>query len=430
MVLAGLLAAAVAVVVTWTLVPRTYTVRASLLYEPLEPAPPSLKELLGEEMALPMLQAGDPGATILQVLTSRTFAAAMVEQFNLCERFRARTLSEAARELSRRLDVRIQQGGLIEVQLRLWGSPRGIFSRGEDPEATRLVADIVCAMLDKLRAHMQSTHYQRSKRRRAFLEQQVADAKEQLHRAVKERTAFEERSGLVLPSEQFKSTIGVVGQLDEQLALLQPQLEGLRRSIQLARKQERPATEVVPTDTPVIQELKKQLITLQNEWVRLEEVEGRKEEHPDVVRVRTMVEATERQLANELNQQVGSIEVELIVQQARYQALKAQREHLRSPLAGAPQRNATYEELQRRVTLAAESYAQLYGQYVQARVEEESEAEVFEVLDEPLPPEEKSGPSTAINALLAFFLASLAGILWTSHLAKTQKRSSPPSLEV
>jgi len=427
--LLALAAGVIAVLVTWTLVPRTYKAGASLLYEAAPtPSVAGLAGFLGEEgLGLPEAIPSDPGATMSQILTSRTFAVDMVQQFGLQRRFRTRTLTDAVLEFQKRLEVNVDKGGLLALDLTLPGDPRGILSRGEDSATADLVSNIVSTMVDKLASYLRSTHYQRSRQRRAFLEEQLADTKAELRRAVEERVAFEEHSGIVSPTAQLQSVIDTLGQLDQKIALSEPTIEGLRKSVQLARRHQRPAAEIVPTESPVVQNLKTQLVSLEREYIRMREVEGMTEAHPDVAQAKRMIQATEKQLADELQEEVGSIEVSLIVEESKDAALRAERDRLQSQLRGAPQSGATHEELQRRVDLGAQTYASLYAEYVKARTEEESEAEVFNVLDPPIPPEKKSGPSTMLNALVAFFLGGFLALLWAVRLSTRRPAAPPPT---
>jgi uncharacterized protein involved in exopolysaccharide biosynthesis len=77
---------------------------------------------------------------------------------------------------------------------------------------------------------------------------------------------------------------------------------------------------------------------------------------------------------------------------------------------GSPELRFQHERLQRQVTIKQEVFTTLRRSYEEARIEEVNDTPVITVIDQAVPPEEKSSPKRKLNVILAFFLGGVLGV--------------------
>ncbi len=77
---------------------------------------------------------------------------------------------------------------------------------------------------------------------------------------------------------------------------------------------------------------------------------------------------------------------------------------------GSPELTFEYERLQRQVTIKQEVFTELRRSYEEARIQEVNDTPVITVIDQAVPPQEKSSPQRKLNVVLAFLFGGLLGV--------------------
>ena len=78
---------------------------------------------------------------------------------------------------------------------------------------------------------------------------------------------------------------------------------------------------------------------------------------------------------------------------------------------GSPELEVEYERLQRQVRIKEQVFTTLRQQYEEARIQEVNDTPVITVIDEAVPPDEKSSPKHLLNITLAFVLGGILAVL-------------------
>ncbi len=162
---------------------------------------------------------------------------------------------------------------------------------------------------------------------------------------------FQEKYGVVLPEEQFTSTVKAYAEIAAQKLILQTQLNGLKLNID--------------KNSPVVMNLERQIQTLDNKL-------------------------------NELNSKTN---------------LKDKKD-LFVTLGNAPELIDKYITLYRDVTIQSKLLELTYPLYQQAKMDELSQAPPFIVIDKPFIPEYKAKPKRAIIMATGFALSLILSVFF------------------
>jgi uncharacterized protein involved in exopolysaccharide biosynthesis len=76
----------------------------------------------------------------------------------------------------------------------------------------------------------------------------------------------------------------------------------------------------------------------------------------------------------------------------------------------SPELRFQHDRLQRQVTIKQEVFTTLRRSYEEARIQEVNDTPVITVIDQAVPPQERSSPKRKLNVILAFFLGGVLGV--------------------
>ena len=176
---------------------------------------------------------------------------------------------------------------------------------------------------------------------------------------------------------------------------------------------------------PFIQGLKADLASLQRERQSLSERRG--ELHPDMIKLNTAIETSERRLNEEMAKVVSGIENEYRTAAAKEQSLAAALEGQKREVLNLSQKSIGYSELQR----DAASTEQMFQTVLQRAKEAELQGELLstnaKILDQAEVPRGAVWPRRPLNLMLALFGGSLLGAVLAFGMEYVNPRLTDPA---
>jgi tyrosine-protein kinase Etk/Wzc len=212
-----LVAGVVAIVVSLLLTP-IYTAKTTLIPPQSNSggaAAAALASLGGLAGLAGVSASGSSAETYISMLNSRSARDAMIDQFNLLERYEVDLRADAYKILESNVSVTSDpKSGLVTLEVK-----------DEDPE---FAAQLANAYYETLRVLLNRVAVTEAQQRRVFFEDQFAKTKEELSAAEVKLKETSERTGLVELQAQAEVSIEAVAQLRAQIAQREVQLSALR----------------------------------------------------------------------------------------------------------------------------------------------------------------------------------------------------------
>jgi polysaccharide biosynthesis transport protein len=286
---------------------------------------------------------------------------------------------------------------------------------GRDPESVARVANELAGLYVQENTRIRE---RQSSKTAEFLRAQLAEAKRELDEYERRVNQFRLSHIGELP-QQVQLNLSSLERLNTQLRLNgENQLRALDRRERLERQQAEtaaapPAVTVSP-DQDRLAKLRQQLDDLQGRFT---------DAYPDVVRVRTEIDALTRQLSQRAaNSSVGGsgerkrLEQSIAAVDSELQSLADEEQILRQAIASyeqrvenIPKRQQEFDELSRDYDTTRERYQTLLKRYEEAQLADSLEqgraVEQFRILDAALPPREPVAPNRLQLLVLGFGLA-------------------------
>lgn len=368
-------AAAVGAALVLLVVPESYRARATLL-PPRNDEAPGLAAMLSTA-GTPMLGFGSSNVSseiFVEILRSRSMADAVIDSLGLVAEYGFTRLgTEAARDAARRrLQSRTSVGNTIngvvsiEVEHRTGLFPR--FRPGLRRRTAERAAGIANAYVRELDRVNVAKNTSGARSARLYLEEQLAQARDEQARMARELVGFQSRHGAIELEEQTRLTLEAAGRIEGQIQEKRVELELVRR-----------------TDS---------------------------DQSPRVRALRAAVDA----LARERDQLLGARDA--AGDRAGGRAADATPEGRESadrsgmiPARELPELLLRYTELLRELKAKELLIEMLTQRFYEARLDESRLTPVVEVLDDAIPPVAKSAPKRTMLVLLAAILGSMAGML-------------------
>jgi len=226
--------------------PPTFTARTMLLPpQQGQNASAALGASLGALAAATGVVAGikAPDELYVGLLKTDTVANALVERFKLRDRYDEETLIGTRRELARKSRIASdRKSSLISVEV--------------DDTDPAFAAQLANAYPEELRKLLDRLAITDAQQRRAFFEQQMARAKDDLAKAELAVRRGQESGGLVSVDAQTQAMIGAAAQIRGQIVARQVQLQALRP--------------YAGPQNPELQRLTSELASLQSQLNRME----------------------------------------------------------------------------------------------------------------------------------------------------------------
>jgi tyrosine-protein kinase Etk/Wzc len=338
------LAAALGAGIVSLLLPVRYTATATVL--PPQQSPSLAAAMIGQLGALgPMaamaqkdLGLKNPNDLYVGMLRSRTVEDALIQRFDLLRVYRDRKMSDAREDLEKASSIVLGKEGFVAISV-------------EDKDRQR-APQIANAYVDQLRQLTQTLAVSEAGQRRAFFEQQLEMAKNNLADAEQALKQTEQKTGLIQLDGQAKAIIESVVKLRATVAAKEVELHARRLS----------STE----QNPDLQMAEQQLSGMRAQLALMEKQSG----------------------------DPGDVEIPASA----------------VPSGNVPEAGLQYVRKLREVKYAETMFELLAKQYEAARLDEAKTAAVIQVLDPAIEPDRKSSPHraliVAVAALLGFFASA------------------------
>ena len=205
---------------TSTLLPKMYKSTATII----APKEGSSSSLLGGIAVASGLLQQVPGSSLpsltpnrdllVSVLRSRTVARAVVARFGLQDRYRARYMEDAVKNLEELAVVSVSKEGVIAIAVE-----------DRDPVVAAEMANFFVEQLDRLVAKFSSGE---AGHQRGFLTEQLARARAGLDTAEEDLRRFQERNRAIVLQEQTRGAIEAAARLKGEIMAAEVQFQVMR----------------------------------------------------------------------------------------------------------------------------------------------------------------------------------------------------------
>lgn len=309
-----------------------------------------------------------------------------------------------------------------------------IAAYGKTPEeAQRIsqgVADNFLALMTKLNKEDNSSVLK-------FLDERIKIAKEEMETAENKLQAYQQEHKIYAPDEQAKAIIANLNNYDTTIAQLQAQSEG--DSAKLAgvtsqlEQQNASLLEYNVSDNTNIGNIRESIVNKRVELVGLQQQFT--DEHPDVIKAKEELNSLERSLSDEIAKAVNSqsvtlspvqasllkdkisTEVQISVNNASLEALKAKQAEAQENIATLSADSVEYMRLERNAKITGQVYTSLVQNYEQTRIQEAKDSMDIQIIDAAdLPKEDMPAkPNKKIIVAIGFVLGIMISFGYTLY---------------
>lgn len=324
------------------LLPNKYTATAIIL--PPQQQSSVASQLLGQLGSLAGIATGSsssllrpPGDTYVGILKSHSIAEAIVKQYDLQQVYKSELLDTACTRLTASTQLTASMDALIKIAVT-----------DLDPQRAANLANAYVEQLRQINGRMALTE---SSRRRLFFEQQLARESEELAHAEADMKQVQQRTGLIQNDSQARVLMESIGSLQAQIVLRETALSGLAA--------------------------------------------GATEQNPEVVRLRSELDALRQELARRQETSGGG-------------GTKGSLDPM-LPLGKVPEASLEYLRGLRSLKYHETLYELLAKQFEIAKLDEARDAPIIQVVDKAVPPQRKSSPHRALIVLMGMILSGMFG---------------------
>ena len=298
-----------------------------------------------------------------------------------------------------------------------------IAAYGKTPEEAQMisqsVADNFLALMTKLNKEDNSSVLK-------FLDERIKIAKEEMETAENKLQAYQQEHKIYAPDEQAKAIITNLNTYDTTIAQLQAQSEG--DSAKLAgvtsqlEQQNASLLEYNVSDNTNIGNIREAIVNKRVELVGLQQQFT--DEHPDVIKAKEELNSLEKSLSDEIVKAVNSqsvtlspvqasllkdkisTEVQISVNNASLEALKAKQAEAQENIATLSADSVEYMRLERNAKITGQVYTSLVQNYEQTRIQEAKDSMDIQIIDAAdLPKEDMPAkPNKKLIVVIGFVL--------------------------
>lgn len=309
-----------------------------------------------------------------------------------------------------------------------------IAAYGKTPEEAQMisqgVADNFLALMTKLNKEDNSTTLK-------FLDERIKIAKEEMETAENKLAAYQQEHKIYAPDEQAKAIIANLNNYDTTIAQLQAQSEG--DSAKLAgvtsqlEQQNASLLEYNVSDNTNIGNIRESIVNKRVELVGLQQQFT--DEHPDVIKAKEELNSLERSLSDEIAKAVNSqsvtlspvqsnllkdkisTEVQISVNNASLEALKAKQAQAQESIATLSADSVEYMRLSREANITGQVYTSLVQNYEQTRIQEAKDSMDIQIIDAAdLPKEDMPAkPNKKLIVVVGFVLGIMISFGYTLY---------------
>lgn len=337
-------------VIASLLLPKMYTATARVL--PPSESGSSISSLLSQAggafagLAGGLISGKTTAELYRGILESRTVADALVERFNLKERYDKKYLADVYKELAKRADISVsRKDEIISVSIE-----------DRDPQLAADMANFYVEMLDKMN---RTVNINEGQRKRIFLEDRLKKVQEDLEKAETALKEFQETYKVVAIEEQAKVAIEGAARIKGEIIMSQTELEVLK---QFGTERQNEAIM-----------LKSRIDELQNQLERIEKGTRRKESSDPP--------------------QISGADTDFYI-----------------PFDELPALGMQLLRLMREAKIQEKVFELMTTQYELAKIEEAKDVNTIQVLDRAVAPDKKSSPKRSLIVVLSTFMAFFAAI--------------------
>lgn len=309
-----------------------------------------------------------------------------------------------------------------------------IAAYGKTPEEAQMisqgVADNFLALMTKLNKEDNSSVLK-------FLDERIKIAKEEMETAENKLQAYQQEHKIYAPDEQAKAIIANLNNYDTTIAQLQAQSEG--DSAKLAgvtsqlEQQNASLLEYNVSDNANIGNIRESIVNKRVELVGLQQQFT--DEHPDVIKAKEELNSLEKSLSDEIAKAVNSqsvtlspvqsnllkdkisTEVQISVNNASLEALKAKQAEAQENIATLSADSVEYMRLSREATITGQVYTSLVQNYEQTRIQEAKDSMDIQIIDAAdLPKEDMPAkPNKKLIVVIGFVLGIMISFGYTLY---------------
>lgn len=309
-----------------------------------------------------------------------------------------------------------------------------IAAYGKTPEEAQMisqsVADNFLALMTKLNKEDNSSVLK-------FLDERIKIAKEEMETAENKLAAYQQEHKIYAPDEQAKAIIANLNNYDTTIAQLQAQSEG--DSAKLAgvtgrlEQQNASLLEYNVSDNTNIGNIRESIVNKRVELVGLQQQFT--DEHPDVIKAKEELNSLEKSLSDEIAKAVNSqsvtlspvqsnllkdkisTEVQISVNNASLEALKAKQAEAQENIATLSADSVEYMRLERNAKITGQVYTSLVQNYEQTRIQEAKDSMDIQIIDAAdLPKEDMPAkPNKKIIVVIGFVLGIMISLGYTLY---------------
>lgn len=309
-----------------------------------------------------------------------------------------------------------------------------IAAYGKTPEEAQMisqgVADNFLALMTKLNKEDNSSVLK-------FLDERIKIAKEEMETAENKLQAYQQEHKIYAPDAQTKSIIDSLNTYDNSIAQLQAQSEG--NSAKLAgvtsqlEQQNASLLEYNVSDNANIGNIRESIVNKRVELVGLQQQFT--DEHPDVIKAKEELNSLEKSLSDEIAKAVNSqsvtlspvqssllkdkisTEVQISVNNASLEALKAKQAEAQENIATLSADSVEYMRLERNAKITGQVYTSLVQNYEQTRIQEAKDSMDIQIIDAAdLPKEDMPAkPNKKIIVAIGFVLGIMISFGYTLY---------------
>lgn len=309
-----------------------------------------------------------------------------------------------------------------------------IAAYGKTPEEAQMisqgVADNFLALMTKLNKEDNSITLK-------FLDKRIKIAKEEMETAENKLAAYQQEHKIYAPDEQAKAIIANLNNYDTTIAQLQAQSEG--DSAKLAgvtgqlEQQNASLLEYNVSDNTNIGNIRESIVNKRVELVGLQQQFT--DEHPDVIKAKEELNSLEKSLSDEIAKAVNSqsvtlspvqsnllkdkisTEVQISVNNASLEALKAKQAEAQESIATLSADSVEYMRLERNAKITGQVYTSLVQNYEQTRIQEAKDSMDIQIIDAAdLPKEDMPAkPNKKLVVAIGFVLGIMISFGYTIY---------------
>lgn len=309
-----------------------------------------------------------------------------------------------------------------------------IAAYGKTPEEAQMisqgVADNFLALMTKLNKEDNSSVLK-------FLDERIKIAKEEMETAENKLQAYQQEHKIYAPDEQAKAIITNLNTYDTTIAQLQAQSEG--DSAKLAgvtsqlEQQNASLLEYNVSDNTNIGNIRESIVNKRVELVGLQQQFT--DEHPDVIKAKEELNSLEKSLSDEIVKAVNSqsvtlspvqasllkdkisTEVQISVNNASLEALKAKQAEAQENIATLSADSVEYMRLERNAKITGQVYTSLVQNYELTRIQEAKDSMDIQIIDAAdLPKEDMPAkPNKKLIVVIGFVLGIMFSFGYTLY---------------